>query len=290
MATKSYSIKRTKHNYKEVNEFFNQQIGKSYRASTENFIEFIFNEETMKITYAIVEPYSNLTRLEIEDLKSVVGIVDKRLTKQSFRDGKVAITIDKESVDKVNIFLKSLKADNPRVSHYNNLNYSITGKPNGEWKANIDKSLEVLSIDEFIKRCEIKRDTVVGLKLKDEDKKLLVVSALKGYGAPFDLQKFKDNTLLYSKDIPKIEALKRLGLFELFEKVYKLPLTLPKINGYDGVDKGDVIQYGCAELNKSWFSNSGSRTIMSMTLSSAVTIGATEMNLIREYLKEKDMK
>ena len=64
-------------------------------------------------------------------------------------------------------------------------------------------------------------------------------------------------------------------------------ITLPKINGYNGEDKGDYIQYGCAQLLKSWFEKSENRSISSLELSSGVRIDIEEMDAIRKYLKSK---
>ena len=76
--------------------------------------------------------------------------------------------------------------------------------------------------------------------------------------------------------------------YDLLDKctpVYKtVEVKLPKINGYDGEDKGDYLQYGCAKLLKSWFEKSESRSINSLELSSHVTISSRQMEEIRKYL------
>ena len=44
--------------------------------------------------------------------------------------------------------------------------------------------------------------------------------------------------------------------YDLLDKctpVYADIIKLPKINGYEGEDMGDYLQYGCAKLLKSWF-------------------------------------
>ena len=64
-------------------------------------------------------------------------------------------------------------------------------------------------------------------------------------------------------------------------------ITLPKINGYNGEDKGDYIQYGCAGLLKAWFDSSNNRSIVSMTLDSGVVINKEQINQIQEYLLSK---
>jgi len=78
--------------------------------------------------------------------------------------------------------------------------------------------------------------------------------------------------------------------YDLLDKctpVYADIIKLPKINGYEGEDMGDYLQYGCAKLLKSWFDSSESRHIASMTLDSGVTINKEQINKIQEYLLSK---
>lgn len=79
--------------------------------------------------------------------------------------------------------------------------------------------------------------------------------------------------------------------YDLLDKctpVYKpIEVKLPKINGYKGEDKGKYLQYGCAELLKSWFTSSNNRSITSITLDSGVTINKEQINKIQEYLLSK---
>jgi hypothetical protein len=78
--------------------------------------------------------------------------------------------------------------------------------------------------------------------------------------------------------------------YDLLDKctpVYADIIKLPKINGYEGEDMGDYMQYGCAKLLKSWFTSSNNRSITSMTLDSGVTINKEQINKIQEYLLSK---
>lgn len=78
------------------------------------------------------------------------------------------------------------------------------------------------------------------------------------------------------------------GLLDKCTPVFKnTKITLPKINGYDGEDKGDYLQYGCAKLLKSWFEKSENRYISTLNLDSHVTISSRQMEAIREYLDSK---
>ena len=65
-------------------------------------------------------------------------------------------------------------------------------------------------------------------------------------------------------------------------------IKLPVIKGYNGEDKGDYIQYGCAQLLKSWFEESENRSISFLELNSGIRIDIEEMDAIREYLKSKE--
>ena len=84
------------------------------------------------------------------------------------------------------------------------------------------------------------------------------------------------------------EIVVKYDLLDKCTPVYKqAEITLPKINGYNGEDKGDYIQYGCAQLLKSWFEKSENRSINSLELSSGVRIESKQMEEIRKYLESK---
>lgn len=95
-------------------------------------------------------------------------------------------------------------------------------------------------------------------------------------GCHFDKGSFTYNTVV------------EYGLLDKCTPVFKnTKITLPKINGYDGEDKGDYLQYGCAKLLKSWFEKSENRHILSLELNSGVRIESEEMDAIRKYLDSK---
>lgn len=78
------------------------------------------------------------------------------------------------------------------------------------------------------------------------------------------------------------------GLLDKCTPVFKkTEITLPKINGYEGVDEGDEIKYGCARLSKSWFEKTENRHILTLELNSGVRIESEEMEAIRKYLDSK---
>ena len=84
------------------------------------------------------------------------------------------------------------------------------------------------------------------------------------------------------------EIVAKYDLLDKCTPVYKpAKVELPKIKGYEGEDKGDYIQYGCAKLLKSWFEKSENRSISSLELSSGVRIDIEEIDAISKYLESK---
>ena len=86
-----------------------------------------------------------------------------------------------------------------------------------------------------------------------------------------------------------VEAvIKKYDLLDKCTPVYRQKeIKLPVVKGYNGEDKGDYIQYGCAQLLKSWFEKSENRSISSLELSSGIRIDIEEMDAISKYLKSK---
>ena len=82
------------------------------------------------------------------------------------------------------------------------------------------------------------------------------------------------------------EIISRYDLLDKCTPVYKpVEVKLPKINGYEGEDIGDYLQYGCAKISKKWFEETENSYITSLELNSHVRINSKQINLIREYLK-----
>ena len=77
------------------------------------------------------------------------------------------------------------------------------------------------------------------------------------------------------------------GLLDKCIPVYKDNVKLPKINGYEGEDKGDYLQYGCAKISKKWFEETESNYILTLTLNSGITITSEQMSEVRKYLDSK---
>lgn len=84
------------------------------------------------------------------------------------------------------------------------------------------------------------------------------------------------------------DAVVEYGLLDKCTPVFKeTKISLPTIKGYEGVDEGDEIKYGCARLSKSWFEKTENRHILTLELNSGVRIKFEEMEAIRKYLDSK---
>lgn len=124
---------------------------------------------------------------------------------------------------------------------------------------------------------------LLGYLIKTE-KYLKIIASL--VGTEYDnLQRISSDGIHFYTGSYVYNTVVKYDLLDKCTPVYKTAeVKLPKINGYDGEDKGDYLQYGCAKLLKSWFEKSESRSINSLELSSHVTISSRQMEEIRKYL------
>ena len=127
----------------------------------------------------------------------------------------------------------------------------------------------------------------VGYTINDE-KYAKIIAGLAGISIN-TLLKLSDKKVHFDSDSFVYKKVKEYDLLDKCTPVYRQKeIKLPVIKGYNGEDKGDYIQYGCAQLLKSWFEKSENRSISSLELSSGVRIDIEEMDAIREYLKSKE--
>lgn len=125
---------------------------------------------------------------------------------------------------------------------------------------------------------------LIGYTINDE-KYAKIIAGLVGISAD-TLLTLTDDKVHFRVGTSTEEIVKKFDLLDKCTPVYKtVEVKLPKINGYDGEDKGDYLQYGCAKLLKSWFEKSENRSISTLNLDSHVTISSRQMEEIREYLK-----
>ncbi len=128
---------------------------------------------------------------------------------------------------------------------------------------------------------------LVGYMINDDEKYVKIISGLVGMSVSWLLRlsneevHFDFGSVIYDK-------VKEYDLLDKCTPVYKqVEIKLPVINGYEGEDMGDYLQYGCAKLLKSWFTSSNNRSITSITLDSGVTINKEQINKIQKYLLSK---
>ena len=127
---------------------------------------------------------------------------------------------------------------------------------------------------------------IKGYLIKDE-KYCKIIAKLAGVNEAILANTFHEGVHFYIRShIYNIVV--EYGLLDKCIPVYKDNVKLPKINGYEGEDKGDYLQYGCAQLLKSWFEKSENSSISFLELNSGVRIDIEEMDAIREYLKSKE--
>ena len=128
---------------------------------------------------------------------------------------------------------------------------------------------------------------LIGYTINDDEKYIKIIAGLLNYSVE-DLLRLTPEGVHFSHGTHVEAVIKKYDLLDKCTPVYKqAEIALPKINGYNGEDKGDYIQYGCAGLLKAWFDSSNNRSIVSMTLDSGVVINKEQINQIQEYLLSK---
>ena len=138
-------------------------------------------------------------------------------------------------------------------------------------------------VEELLPQLELE---IIGYTINDE-KYAKIIGRLAGITVDILLTPDK-NGCHFDKGCSIYDAVVEYDLLDKCTPVFKeTKISLPKINGYDGEDKGDYLQYGCAKLLKSWFEKSENRYISTLNLDSHVTISSRQMEAIREYLDSK---
>lgn len=125
---------------------------------------------------------------------------------------------------------------------------------------------------------------LIGYMINDDEKYTKIIAGLAGLSVE-DLLKLNEEGVNFTPYSHIENIVTEYDLLDKCTPVYKpVEVKLPKINGYEGEDKGEYLQYGCAKLLKSWFDRSNNRNITSMTLDSGVIINKEQINKIQEYL------
>ena len=138
-------------------------------------------------------------------------------------------------------------------------------------------------VEELLPQLELE---IIGYAINDE-KYAKIIGRLAGITVDMLLTP-DDNGCHFVKDYGIYKIVVEYDLLDKCTPVFKeTKISLPKINGYDGEDKGDYLQYGCAKLLKSWFEKSENRYISTLNLDSHVIISSRQIEAIREYLDSK---
>lgn len=119
----------------------------------------------------------------------------------------------------------------------------------------------------------------------DDEKYVKIIAGLVVYSVK-DLLEVVEGGVHFTPNSHVGEIIAKYDLLDKCTPVYKSnTVELPKINGYEGEDMGDYLQYGCAKISKKWFEETENRYITSLVLNSHVRISSKQMEEIREYLK-----
>lgn len=124
---------------------------------------------------------------------------------------------------------------------------------------------------------------IIGYTINDE-KYAKIIGRLAGITVDMLLTP-NDDGCHFVKDYGIYKIVVEYDLLDKCTPVFKnTKISLPIIKGYEGVDEGDEIKYGCAKLSKSWFEKTENRHILTLELNSGVRIEYEEMEAIRKYL------
>ena len=126
---------------------------------------------------------------------------------------------------------------------------------------------------------------IKGYLIKDE-KYCKIIAKLAGVNEAILANTFHEGIHFYIRS-HIYDIVVEYGLLDKCIPVYKDRVKLPKINGYEGEDKGDYLQYGCAKISKKWFEETESNYILTLTLNSGITITSEQMSEVRKYLDSK---
>ena len=130
-------------------------------------------------------------------------------------------------------------------------------------------------------------EELIGYLINDDEKHQKIIAGLVGISVE-NLLKLTEEGVHFTSYSYIGDIVTKYDLLDKCTPVYKpIEVKLPKINGYDGEDKGDYLQYGCAKLLKSWFEKSENRYISTLNLDSHVIISSRQTEAIREYLDSK---
>ena len=293
-------IERNYNNYIEVNNLFTRLIGKPYKGTgvrndvgqTSDFMHYPpVNDGRCKKRIVFNYVKNGYKLVSFSEFKKMI-MSDKKYTKQDWLDGKVALNI-------TDLYLLSafVKDCNPYNSNFINSNYNIDDRwciicnnngyyGKGTWnkvRKDFVNGIPIISIKELSLNTILSQDKVlIGYKLKKEYfKYTYIIRELLSliYGD------FKKEDLIDLSMTNTLDILKKSQILEIwFEEVWedKKP-ELPQILGYNGIDKGSYIKYGCAEIPKSWFTDTRNRVPIEIKFDSNKVLNKEQIEAIIKY-------
>lgn len=275
-----YCVKRHPGNCDEVNEFFSRLYKKSYigtgRTHEKNHNYMCYPPVRNN---KVVVNYQLGTLITLKQLK-------EKIKMENFDPQNWFIRITHTNRSLVRDWMESL-GEKARTftlgAKYGYVNGELGTKSSTTMlEKHFFDNIQELSTEEF-KTLVMAQKKIIGYELEsleyEEAVKLMIDSNLSdGYS--------KDLILKYENCPNSIDKLKNACVLDKwFKPVYEeVKPKLPTINNYKGEDLGSTLKYGCAVLEKSWFTSSENRSIKSITLSSDVSIDENQIKQIRKYL------
>ena len=293
-------IERNYNNHIEVNDLFTRLIGKPYKGTgvrndigqTNDFMHYPpVNDGRCKKRIVFNYVKNGYKLISFLEFKKMI-MSNKKYTKQDWLDGKVALNI-------TDLYLLSafVKDCNPYHFNFINSNYNIDDQwciicnnngyhGKGTWNKVPKDSLNgipTIYIKELALNTLLYKDKVlIGYKLREEyfNYTTLIRELLFTVYGDFLKEDLIDLSMTNTLEILKKSEI----LNKWFEEVWedKKP-ELPKILGYKGEDKGSYIKYGCAELPKSWFTDTRNRVPIEIKLDSNKILNKEQIEAIIKY-------
>ena len=295
-------IERNYNNHIEVNNLFTRLIGKPYKGTgvrndvgqTSDFMHYPpVNDGKCKKRIVFNYVKNGYKLISFPEFKKMI-MSDKKYTKQDWLDGKVALNL-------TDLYLLSafVKDCNPNNSNLINSKYNIDDQwciicnnngyyGKGTWNKVPKDSLNgipAICIKELVLNTLVYKDKVlVGYKLKKEcfkyEKAVDSIIGKEIYGG------FTKDKIIFVEGMTfTVNYLKNIEILDKwFEEVWedKKP-ELPQILGYNGIDKGSYIKYGCAEIPKSWFTDTRNRVPIEIKFDSNKVLNKEQIEAIIKY-------
>lgn len=293
-------IERNYNNHIEVNNLFTRLIGKPYKGTgvrnnvgqTSDFMHYPpANDGRCKKRIVFNYVKNDYKLISFPEFKKMI-MSDKKYTKQDWLDGKVALNLT--DLYLLGAFVKDCNPDN---SNFINSNYNIDDQwciicnnngyhGKGTWNKVPKDSLNgipTIYIKELTLNTLLYKDKVlIGYKLREEyfNYTSLIRELLSMIYGDFLKEDLIDLSMTNTLEILKKSEI----LDKWFEEVWedKKP-ELPQILGYNGIDKGSYIKYGCAEIPKSWFTDTRNRVPIEIKFDSNKVLNKEQIEAIIKY-------